>query len=238
MLNEFWSFAFAWYNVPFTFLLGLCLLLAAFQLVGLGMDHDADADFDADADLDADADVEADADADSDADGDGDAEGDGLSPLTVLAFVGFGKAPLLVVLVLLFSTIGLAGWGLNGLARGLGFWANVVAMPLAVVAGALASARLTRWLGRALPAVTTTATRAHELVGRHGRVISPLVDQGYGQVHLRAADGTLINIFAVTDAAAPIRRGARVMLVAYDKAARRYWVTPTPDDLPEPANEY
>ena len=91
MFSEFGSFAFAWYNVPFTFLLGLCLLLAAFQLVGLGMDHDADADFDADADLDAEADVDADADADSDADGDGDAESDGLSPLTVLAFVGRGR---------------------------------------------------------------------------------------------------------------------------------------------------
>ena len=190
MFTEFWSFAFAWYNVPFTFLLGLCVLLAAFQLIGLGADSDADVDVETEVEFEADADAEADADTDAEADGDA-----GLSPFAVLAFVGVGKAPLLAVLILLFSSIGLAGWGLNGLAGGLGFWAHVVAMPLAVIAGALVSARLARWLGRALPAVATTATRAHELVGWPGVVISPQVDGRNGLVHLRTADGTLIRIF-------------------------------------------
>ena len=48
MFTEFWDFAFAWYNVPFTFLLGLCVVLTALQLAGLAADSDAEADFDAD----------------------------------------------------------------------------------------------------------------------------------------------------------------------------------------------
>jgi membrane protein implicated in regulation of membrane protease activity len=240
MLNELWTFAFAWYNLPFTFLLGLCLLLAAFQLVGLGVDHEAEADFDGDVDVDTavDTEVEADADGDTDADHAADHDGDVHSPLALLAYVGLGKAPLMVVLLLLFSSIGLLGWGLNGIVGGLGFWANLLVMPAAFAGGVVVSARLSRWLGRALPPVTTTATRAHELVGRRGRVTSPLVDQRYGQVHVRTPDGTLIQIFAVTDSPVPIRRGDEVLLVAYDSPARRYWVTPAADTLAEPAREH
>jgi membrane protein implicated in regulation of membrane protease activity len=247
MLTELWSFAFAWYNVPFTVLLGLCVLLAASQLIGLGFDHDADGDLDTEADFEAHADVDGDADADGDvdahadasADHDADAEHDaGLSPLAMLAFVGVGKAPLLVVLVLLCSTIGLTGWGLNGLVGGLGLWAHVVVLPLAALIGVLISARMARWLGRALPPVSSTASRAHELVGRLGTVISPQIDSRYGQVHLRAADGTLISIFAITDSPVPLRRGERVVLVGYDRPARRYWVSPAPAARPEPADEY
>jgi membrane protein implicated in regulation of membrane protease activity len=241
MFTELWAFAFAWYNLPFTFLLGLCFLLAAFQLNGLSADHDADVDGDADFDADADLDAEADADADTDADGDADHDvehpAEGTSPLAVLAFVGVGKAPLLVVVVLLCGSIGLAGWGLNGLLGGLGLWANLLALPLAVMAGGLVSARLTRWIGRALPPITTSATRAQELVGRRGRVTSPFVDQRYGQVHLRTAGGTLVTIFAITDSPEPIRRGEAVVLAAYDRPARRYWVTPAPEGLSEPADE-
>ncbi|MEP7356664.1 MAG: hypothetical protein ABI847_05450 [Anaerolineales bacterium] len=233
------SFAFAWYNVPFTVLLGLCVLLAVSQLIGLGFDHEAEADLDTEAEFhaeaDADADVEGDADADSEAEAETDAS---LSPLAMLAFVGVGKAPLLVVLVLLCSTIGLSGWGLNGLVGGLGFWAHLVVLPLAAAAGVLVSARLARWLGRALPPVSTTASRARELVGRLGTVISPQIDSRYGQVHLRAADGTLISIFAITDSPVPLRRGERVVLVGYDRPARRYWVSPAPAARPEPADEY
>jgi hypothetical protein len=240
MFTELWAFAFAWYNVPFTFLLGLCLLVASFQLIGLGVDHDHDFDADAEADLEADADTDADGGADSDAEHDlaHETEAGGVSPLAVLAYVGFGKAPLLVVLLLLCSTIGLAGWGLNGLVHGLGVWANLLVMPVAVVAGAVSSARLARWLGRALPSVTSTATRAAELVGVPGRVTSPQVNQQFGQVHVRAADGTLLNIFAITDSPVPIQRGERVVLVAYDRPSRRYWVIPAPNGLPEPAHEH
>lgn len=62
MLTETLNFIIAWYNLPFTVMLGLCVLAAVLQLIGLDTDGDADADFDFDADVDADIDLDADAD--------------------------------------------------------------------------------------------------------------------------------------------------------------------------------
>jgi hypothetical protein len=79
-------------------------------------------------------------------------------------------------------------------------------------------------IGRALPPVSTTATRAQALVGRPGTVISPFVDGRYGMVHLRDDGGTLISLFAITEDEAPIARGQSVILLSYDAAQRRYLV--------------
>ena len=40
MFDSAWAFISAWYNLPFTFLLGLCVILAALQLIGLGGEGD------------------------------------------------------------------------------------------------------------------------------------------------------------------------------------------------------
>jgi hypothetical protein len=55
------------------------------------------------------------------------------------------------------------------------------------------------------------------LVARKGRVISPQVDQTYGQVKVRDPGGTLITVFARVDSdKPPIPRDAEVYLVDYD----------------------
>lgn len=261
MLNETWLFISAWYNLPFTLMLGLCLLFTGLQLVGLGSeggDTDADADLDAgfdadvDADLDLDADLDADFDADLDADLDADVDADadfdhnldhdldhnvdldldhdpGLSPLTFLAYLGVGKAPLMVILVILCGTIGILGWLLNSLIEeafgsypGIAFAA---VLPIAFFAGSFVSSRTARFIGRALPPISTTASRAQSLVGRAGVVISPAVDGKYGMVRLRDAGGTMINVFAITDDEEPIDRSSEVVLVDYDPQQKRYTVS-------------
>ena len=159
---------------------------------------------------------------------DTDADG-GASALNILAFIGLGKAPLLVVLLILFGSIGLLGWILNSaLTRTFGTYpgmAFVAVLPITIVVGTLISSRSARFIGRALPPISTTATRAQALVGRRGTVISPFVDTKYGMVHLRDDGGTLLNVFAVIQDGEPIRRGSEITLVAYDPLKKVYTVT-------------
>jgi membrane protein implicated in regulation of membrane protease activity len=235
MFESFWTFLIAWYNLPFTLMLMLGLVLAGLQLLGLSHDGDADADADVDADTDLDSDAEADADMDIaiqhdlDHDVDHDVSRDTFSGFSWLAFIGIGKAPLMVVLLIVLMTTGLLGWFLNGLTLGiLGFFPGLLLLGtflFSLIVGSLVTSRVTRFIGRALPPVSTTATRAQALVGRPGTVISPFVDDRYGMVHLRDDGGTLISLFAITEEEQPIARGESVILLSYDATQRRYLVT-------------
>jgi len=251
MLLDFWYFLTAWYNLPFTVLLGLGLFVAGLQLSGLGDDEDPDQDLD-DADIDTDLDqdfdhemsheidhdLDQDFDDDFDPDGDGDSDsvhdaahdGDGdADNFSLLSFIGVGKVPMLVVFLILFVTIGLLGWLMNGTIQSvLGTFPSLlilVTLPGASVAGTLLTSRVTRTIGLLVPPLTTTASRAQALVGMTGTVTSPYIDETYGMVHLRDLGSTLISIFAVTDDDQPIPRGEKVLLVAYDPAKRRYRVS-------------
>lgn len=233
MFNALWGFVSAWYNLPYTSFISLALLLAIVQLMGLGGEPAEGADLAAHADADADAEAPADLEADAHLDHDLEQGDLGQSALGLLAFLGVGKAPLFVVLPILFGLIGLLGWLFNGAAQsllgGLAGWTFGLGLIAAVGAGSLASARLARLIGRALPPISTTASRAELLVGRAGTVISPFVDERYGLVHLRNAGGTLMSVFAISGqlaGAVAIRRGQSVVLVAYQAEQRRYVVVP------------
>src|SRR5512143_4130162 len=110
MFESFLRFLIAWYNLPFTLMLGLGVVLAGLQLFGLSHDGDTDADahVDADADVDADVhmdldhevdlhldhdldhDVDHDLDHDLDHDVDHDVSHDSFSGFSLLAFIGIG----------------------------------------------------------------------------------------------------------------------------------------------------
>jgi len=142
-----------------------------------------------------------------------------------------GKAPLFVVLLMFFGSVGILGWILNSAVRSIfGEYPGPVfaaVLPITIVAGGFASSRMARFIGRALPPISTTATRANALVGRRGTVISPFVDEKYGLVHLRDQSGTLINVFAVIRTEQEsIKRGSDVVLVSYDPASKVYTITP------------
>jgi membrane protein implicated in regulation of membrane protease activity len=283
MLSSLGSFLFAWFNTPFTVLLGISVLLALLQLIGLGGgDHDSDADADASVavdhdldldhsidlehgldvdhsvDVDHDIDLQHDLDVDHGADLDHSADvehgaslqhdvvidhdaavdhGAGAGhdgqpgTLALLAYLGVGKVPLTVLLILLTGAIGLLGWILNSLVQtvfggypGI-FFAAV--LPVSLVVSGVVTARVARIIGNALPPISTTATRSEALVGIQGTVISPFVDTRYGMVHVRDRGGTLISVFATCEGE-PIRRGEKVVLVRYDPAARTYVVTKAP----------
>ena len=111
-------------NLPYWILLGAGLVLFSTTIAlgggedegDLGGDADAGngdigADFDLDVDVDADVDFDGDA---GDADGDGSEEaGSGTSFGALLAALGVGKAPLLILLAVDFSLWGFLGWVAN-----------------------------------------------------------------------------------------------------------------------------
>lgn len=231
MLTEAWSSLFAWYNLPFTIMLALCCLFALLQLVGLGDDSDSDLDADFDADLDADLDLDFDAhadfDADLDADADVDLDADGLPDLlSVLAFLGVGKAPLMVVLVILLGSMAVIGWTLNSVLEAvLGSyptWGLLLVLPVSFILAGFISSRVSRYIGQALPSINSTATGAAGLIGQRGAVISPRIDGKYGLVRVRDQGGTLINVFAITTEEEPITGQSEVVLVDYDSEKKRY----------------
>jgi membrane protein implicated in regulation of membrane protease activity len=239
MLTEMWSPIFAWYNLPFTIMLMLCGLFAMLQLIGLGDDSDSDLDADFDADLDADLDLDFDADADFDADfdtdldadADLDVDADGLPDLlSILAFLGVGKAPLMVVLVVLMGSMAVIGWTLNTVLEvvlgSYPAWGLLLVLPIAFIVGGLISSRISRYIGRALPSISSTATGATGLIGRRGAVISPRIDGNYGLVRVRDQGGTLINVFAITTEEEPITGKSEVVLVEYDSEKKRYTAVP------------
>lgn len=233
MFQNILTFLFEWYNLPFTAFLGLGIFMAALQLFGLSQDHDSDVDADVDTDLDLDHDLDVDHDLDLDHDvdvhADHDVDAGGGSGFAWLAFIGFGKTPVMVVLLLLFFSIGLLGWVLNLMVTSVfGFFSGLMLLltgALSVVAGVFITSRVTRVLGRMLPPISSTATKAQAMVGMQAVVISPFVDKQYGMIHLRDTGGTLISLFAVCEDEKPITRGETVLLLSYDAATRRYLVT-------------
>lgn len=233
MFTNLGTFVSAWYNLPFTILLGLCAVLAGLQLLGLGGDDETDPDLEAETDLDpdleTDTDLESDAEADTEAEADTDGQADTPAPtLSLLAFLGLGKAPLMVVLLILFGTLGLLGWSANALVEAsLGSfpaWMLAATGPAALGVAMLVTSRLARWLGKTLPPFSTTASLAESLVGRIGTVTSPFVDEKYGLIHLRDSGGTLMSVFAISASGETLKRGERIVLASYDAERKCYAV--------------
>jgi membrane protein implicated in regulation of membrane protease activity len=205
----------------------------------IDLQHDIEIHHDIDVGHEVDYDLSHDIDHDLSHEVDHEASGSTTSSLSLLAFLGAGKIPLTVLLLILFDTIGMLGWILNGLVSGVfksypGIAFGLV-LPLSLLGGGMITSRTARLFGRLLPPISSTATRAQALVGRRGTVISPFVDEKYGMVHLRDAGGTLISIFAVahpSETGEPIKRGDEVLLLSYDHTTRRYLVANVKPFLP------
>src|SRR6185295_9186197 len=104
-----------WWNLIFLLPLGLALLyLGLYMVSGLTfgdaeVDHDFDADHDVDADTDANIHEHS---VESDSDGDSDADQDSESPMhaAILSWIGVGRVPASLVLMILMIS-----WGVTGL---------------------------------------------------------------------------------------------------------------------------
>lgn len=191
-------------NLPYWIFLGMGVLLFLLVIVSGGGDDDIELDADAEIDLDVDVDVNAEiGDGGLHLDTDSDSEGE-FSALQILGWLGFGKAPLLLLLATDFSLLGLIGWILNVTWAGIwgsfpqGFWAGIVAT-LALVMSLFLGSLIARPLGKIFASFGEDAS-GDRLIGCIGTVSSariPLETEGkIGQVDVLDTARNLVTITA------------------------------------------
>lgn len=148
-------------NLPFSVALLVMLLIGAVEAFGLGASA---------VHLDMHADV----------DGGGD----------LLGWLGVGRVPLLMLLVVFLALFGLAGLAIQQFAGPLSLW---IAVPAATAAALPLTGLGARGLARIMPGDETTAVSLDELVGRRGTITIGTARRGspaqarvadvHGQVH-------------------------------------------------------
>ena len=159
-------------NLPYWIFLGMGVLLFLLVIVSGGGDDDIELDADAEIDVDINADI---GDGGLHLDTDSDSEGE-FSALQILGWLGFGKAPLLLLLATDFSLLGLIGWIINVTWAGIwgsfpqGFWAGIVAT-VALVMSLFLGSLIARPLGKIFASFGEDAS-GDRLIGCIGTVSS------------------------------------------------------------------
>ena len=209
-MREFLNYLIVSYNVWFTAPLTIVFLLALFRLLTGALDFgDADMDADVDADVDVDADIEADTELRSPSFGD------------VFGFLNVGRVPLVVVLMSLFATWGIAGLIANALL-------NVPEKPqwvwISYVIALFGSFLGTRYISIALSKLFPESERAIsdvQLLGLRGRVVSGQITTTFGTARVQVPDGPELTVScrAKSDETTPVK-GDTVVLINYDRAKR------------------
>jgi len=158
-------------TIVFTIALALMGLIGLVEIVGLGMSGS-----DVDVDLD----------------------GDGHSP--VLDWLGFGRVPFLMLLVVLLACFGSIGLLVQQIARDMtgAMLPPLMAIPAAAIAALPVTSATARILGRIMPKDETTAVPLDVLVGRSATIVVGRATQGspararvedqYGQPHYVMAE--------------------------------------------------
>jgi len=195
------------------------------------MDHDVDADADVDADVDHD--IDADTDSDTDADHDAEAEGNGhggggsSSIFTAMTWLGIGRVPVSIVLLVLMLSWGVIGFCSNQILRErIADPARIglISMAVALVGSLLVTRGTTRIVARVLPDGETYAVRRHELLGGVGLAVSA-INASFGLVAVHDEHGHLFQVPARTRGEGiEIPKGASVRLVAYTAKNRTFHV--------------
>ena len=219
-MREFLNYLIVSYNVWFTAPLTIVFLLALFRLLTGAMDFgDADGDADVDADIDADVDMDADADIDSDIEADTGLRSPSFGDL--FGFLNVGRVPLVVVLMSLFAT-----WGIAGLIANA--FLNVPEKPqwvwISYVIAFFCSFLGTRYISIALSKLFPESERAIndvQLLGLSGRVVSGQITTTFGTARVRVPDGPELTVScrAKSDEVTPVK-GDTVILIDYDRTKR------------------
>ncbi len=245
----------AWWNLIFIVPFGLALLyLGLYTVTGLDGHADADADSDVhvDADVDAHADLDAHADVDSDLDADADADvdhalhsvdhvatadhGHGLAghkdvPLhtTVLTFIGVGRAPVGLVLMILLMTWGCIGFVTNNALRPVvsaDWMVALASLPLAAVGSVWVTNGIARLVARYLPSTETSAHKRRDLCGLVGEALYGITPE-FGMAVVRDRHGNRFQVACrVGQDAAPVDKGNPVLLVRFDETDQKFIVVP------------
>jgi membrane protein implicated in regulation of membrane protease activity len=249
----------SWWNLIFTVPFFLALVyLGVYTLTGwsfgddfdadhdLEVDHDVaiehdvdvdhDIDVDHDVDVDHDADLEADADADADHDADHDAEHDvqggdgGPSPITeLMLWLGVGRVPVGLVLMVLLFTWGIVGFITNNVLRPVmprDWMVAFVSLPLALFGSAMATRTVTGLIAKYMPLTETSAKRHEALLGQVGEAMYA-IDHTFGMASVRDKTAGVMQVpCRVGSDYEMIAKGSSVLLVSYDASDKMYTVIP------------
>lgn len=181
-------------NLPFAVALVLMLMIGAVEALGLGVGAIG---------IDAHVDVHADAHAD-------------LGGIDPLGWLGLGRIPLLMVLVVLLALFGLVGITIQQLAASLGgaplsAW---IAAPAAFVASLPLTGICARGLARVLPHDETTAISLDDLVGRRATVTVGTARQGSpARASVRDAHGQTHYVMIEPTDGQSVGEGGTLLLV-------------------------
>jgi hypothetical protein len=233
-----------WYYLIFELPLGLALMyLALYTFSGWtfgdadadasGFEHDVDAHLDVhgDVNVDHDADLSQDVHVDADTDTDASDTDAHSSPsaafLSALNWIGVGRMPLSLVLMILMLS-----WGTLGIAtmqtqhdkpmeRSIS-----LAMGVAAVGSLLVTHFVGLILGRTVFATLNVSRRRHEILGSFGEALYP-IDEKFGMVCGRDDRGELFQVpCRIERGKEPIIKGASVQLVAYTATDGMFYVVP------------
>ncbi|GAB4379516.1 MAG: DUF1449 family protein [Elainellaceae cyanobacterium] len=199
-------------NLPYWLLLGMGVLLFLSVIVSGGGDDDLDVD----ADADLDADLDADADVDTDAAG-------GFSVARSLDWLGFGKAPLILLLATDLSLWGILGWLLNvslgsSLGALLGGFVGGVIFFTSLVISLLLGGQIAKPVGKVFASFGEDAS-SDRLVGCLGTVstarIPTLMEGKIGQVDVLDAARNRVTVNAMLPDWATVipQRGDKVLVI-------------------------
>ncbi|MCH9055532.1 YqiJ family protein [Synechococcus sp. PCC 6716] len=212
-------------HLPYWIVLGMGILLFLTVIVGDIGDEDAEVDTDADA-LEVDIDGE-----------------EGMSLLTLLHWLGVGRAPLILLLALDFSFLGLLGWLLNVLfylvngSWPMGGWGALIAI-VAIGSSLGLGSLCSRPLGRIF-AQFSEDTSGDRLLGCQGHVSSaqiPPSGAGIGQVSVLDAARNRLTVPAVLPPWATVipqyrqdvliidRQGSEYVVIAKDSLDEGLWL--------------
>lgn len=234
-----------WWNLIYVIPFGMALLYLTAYVASGWTFGDVDLDANINADVDVDVDVEADLDLDGegelglahehglhtpgrDIDADTDVSGSG-AIMTVLSWAGVGRAPLSILLMVLFLCFGAAGFCANEVFRGLVDppWLVLVSLPIAGSVGFALTAMLARAMARWMPMSETSARPKRALVGCRATTVFA-VDADRGVAAVRAADGDRYQVACrMMPGREPVAAETEVVLVRYDLDRDLFLIVPS-----------
>ena len=204
-------------NLPYWIFLGMGVLLYLTVILSGGGDDEIEVDADADVAVDADADIDT---------------GSDFNFLDVLGWLGFGKAPLILLLATDFSLLGLIGWMLNVV------FANITGeIPTGLTVGVISGIALflslaigsfiARPIGQVFAAFGEDAS-SDRLIGCQGTVSSltiPTENQGkIGQVDVFDSVHNLVTVNATLPSWAKVVPGRGTQVLVIDRQTHSYLV--------------
>ena len=230
----------AWHNLIFYIPIVFGLLVVIGMALGIAGDSDHDVDHDVDHDLDLDHDVDlahgVDHDFDHDHDLDHDADHDhghakeGPSVFVkALAFVGVGKVPLNVVMMmagLLFGGLGIiCNTILEPLLKspGVFMW---ISLPVAFFGMTFLTGAASQLIGRLMPTSETYIVTKHSLAGCRGNLTLKAGPE-FGTANISDREGNIHSVRCRTRGE-DIPKGTPVLVVDYDQETDFYLVVKCP----------